>query len=61
MAEPGVIDTELKEKEKKNACHLQFISSCSLGTSGLPTCYPLTSKVSIPTTWLRMQKGKVLI
>ena len=26
---------------EKNVCHLQFISSCCLETSGLPTCYPL--------------------
>ena len=36
-------NTELKEiylilcrEGKKNVCHLQFVSSCLLGTSGLP-------------------------
>ena len=28
---------------RENICHLQFISSCCLGTSGLATCYPLTA------------------
>ena len=38
------------EKGRKNVCHLQFISSCCLGTFGLPTCYPL--RVDALSLWL---------
>ena len=32
-----------REEEKKKICHLQFLSSCCLGSSSLPTCYTLTA------------------
>ena len=34
----------INREGKKNVCHLQFISSCRMGTSGLPACYPLTTR-----------------
>ena len=34
-------------RKKKIVCLLQFISSCRLGTSTLPTCYPLERLLSL--------------
>ena len=38
--EPGAVmtaqDSKRKEKKEKIFCHLQFLSFCCLGTSGLP-------------------------
>ena len=74
-------NTELKEafnfverRKKKKISHLQFISSCRMGTSGLPTwllilstvCgFPLKTKVpynpAVPLLGIYLKKTKTLI